>query len=387
MTRRQLWLSLVVFIVAAGLAAGGWVLFLRPIQVQILEVQRDVAIQVFGLGTVESRVMSKVGFKVAGVLTDLLADQGDCVAKGAVLARLDTREQEARVSKAKANVEQAKANLDRALAAVAKAEASYANAKSVNDRRQALLRDKNISVEAAETAKTTLDIAQADLNLAQSDVKVARAAIRDVQAQEQLESVTLDLHTLTAPYQARVILRQKELGTALASGEPVFTLVDCKTIWVLAYIDESKAGEIMVGQLAEIVLRSLPGRRFQGRVERIEIESDRVNEERRVDVVFDQIPQDYHLGEQAEVHITVMRLPQALLIPEAAVEDLKRDRGTVWTVENGRLVRRDVTFGHRMLDGRIEITGGIPDGASVLASLPTGLRVGRAAVVREQSGQ
>ena len=387
MTRRQLWLSLVVFIVAAGLAAGGWVLFLRPIQVQILEVQRDVAIQVFGLGTVESRVMSKVGFKVAGVLTDLLADQGDCVAKGAVLARLDTREQEARVSKAKANVEQAKANLDRALAAVAKAEASYANAKSVNDRRQALLRDKNISVEAAETAKTTLDIAQADLNLAQSDVKVARAAIRDVQAQEQLESVTLDLHTLTAPYQARVILRQKELGTALASGEPVFTLVDCKTIWVLAYIDESKAGEIMVGQLAEIVLRSLPGWRFQGRVERIEIESDRVNEERRVDVVFDQIPQDYHLGEQAEVHITVMRLPQALLIPEAAVEDLKRDRGTVWTVENGRLVRRDVTFGHRMLDGRIEITGGIPDGASVLASLPTGLRVGRAAVVGEQSGQ
>ena len=321
MTRRQLWLSLVVFIVAAGLAAGGWVLFLRPIQVQILEVQRDVAIQVFGLGTVESRVMSKVGFKVAGVLTDLLADQGDCVAKGAVLARLDTREQEARVSKAKANVEQAKANLDRALAAVAKAEASYANAKSINDRRQALLRDKNISVEAAETAKTTLDIAQADLNLAQSDVKVARAAIRDVQAQEQLESITLDLHTLTAPYQARVILRQKELGTALASGEPVFTLVDCKTIWVLAYIDESKAGEIMEGQLAEIVLRSLPGRRFQGRIERIEIESDRVNEERRVDVAFDQIPRDYHLGEQAEVYITVIRLPQALLIPEAAVED------------------------------------------------------------------
>jgi multidrug resistance efflux pump len=84
--------------------------------------------------------MSKVGFKVAGVLTDLLADQGDCVAEGAAVARLDTREQEARVSRAKSNVEQAKANLDRALAAVTKAEASYANAKSINDRRQALLR-------------------------------------------------------------------------------------------------------------------------------------------------------------------------------------------------------------------------------------------------------
>jgi HlyD family secretion protein len=384
MARRQLLPSLLLLIFAASLA-GGWYLFVRPIQVAVLDVQRDIPVQVFGLGTVESRITSKVGFKVAGVLTELLADQGDCVAKGGVLARLDTREQEARVSRTKANVEQAKANLDRALAAVAKAEASYANAKTINDRRQALLQHNNVSVEAAETAKATLDIAQADLKLAQSDVEVARAAIRDAQAQEQLESVTLDLHTLTAPYQARVIVREKELGTALAAGEPVFTLVDCKSIWVLAYIDESKAGEIRVGQPVEIVLRSLPGRRFQGSVERIEIESDRVNEERRVNVVFDQVPQDYHLGEQAEVYITTTRLPHALLVPEVAIEDLKSDRGTVWTVEDGRLARRDVTIGHRMLDGQIEILDGIPDGARVLASLPNGLRVGRATVAGEQS--
>src|SRR3990170_5716197 len=128
MTRRRLLVSLILLIIAVSLAAGGWYLFVRPIQVEVLDVQRDIPVQVFGLGTVESRITSKVGFKVAGVLTDLLADQGDCVAKGAVLARLDAREQEARVSRAKANVEQAKANLDRTLAAVAKAEASYANA-------------------------------------------------------------------------------------------------------------------------------------------------------------------------------------------------------------------------------------------------------------------
>jgi HlyD family secretion protein len=142
-----------------------------------------------------------------------------------------------------------------------------------------------------------------------------------------------------------------------------------------------------VGQPAEIVLRSLPGRRFQGRIDRIEIESDRVNEERRVNVIFDQIPQDYHLGEQAEVYIATMKLPQALLMPEASIEDLKSDRGTVWTVEDGQLARRKVTLGHRMLDGRIEILGGIPDGVHVLARLPTGLRVGRAAVITEGSRQ
>lgn len=59
--------------------------------------------------------------------------------------------------------------------------------------------------------------------------------------------------------------------------------------------------------------------------------------------------------------------------------------GTVWTVEDGRLARRDVTFGHRMLDGRIEILDGIPDGARVLARLAGGLRIGRPAVIAEES--
>ena len=385
--RRRLHLitSFVVLTLVVGLgAAYGW---WRPIEVWVARPQSDVSVQVFGLGTVEARVASKVGFKVAGILTELRADHGDRVASGAVLARLDTREQATRVGRATASVDQAEANLNRAIASVPKAEATYANAKSINDRRQDLVQKNAVSVEEAATAKATLDIARADVNLARSDVEVARAAAMDARAQGQLESVTLGLHTLAAPYDAMVIARQKELGTMLAAGEPVFTLVDPQTVWVLAYIDESKAGEIEVGQSAEIVLRSLPGRRFRGRVARIEIESDRVNEERRVAVAFDQIPRDFHLGEQAEVYIAVTKLPQALLIPEAAVEDLKRGRGTVWTVEDGRLARRDVTFGHRMLDGRIEILDGIPDGARVLARLAGGLRVGRPAVIAEESRQ
>ena len=266
---------------AVGIVADGWALFFRPVGVQVLESQGNVAVQIFGLGTVEARVVSRVGFKVAGVLAELKTDHGDRVAKGAVLARLDTREQSARVGRANANIDQAVANLNRALAGVAKAEANYANARSINDRRQALVKTSNVSIELAETAKAALDIASADLTLARSDVEVARAAIKDVRAQEQLESVTLDLHTLAAPFDAVVIARRKEPGTVLAPGEPVFTLVDPGTVWVLAYIDESKAGEIQVGQPVEIVLRSLPAQRFHGRVARIEIESDRVNEERR----------------------------------------------------------------------------------------------------------
>ena len=377
--------SLVILVVIAAAAAfGAWTLYLRPIRVAVAGTARDVAVQVFGLGTVEARVTSKVGFKVSGVLVDLGADVGDHVARGTVLARLDDREQRARTARAGAAVQQAEANFQRANASVQKAMANYDNAKRINERRQALVESRTTSVETAETAKAVQDAAFGDLNLAKSDVMVAQAAIGDAKAQQQQETATLDFHTLAAPYDAMVTARLKELGSALAAGEPVFTLIDPKTIWVLAYIDESKAGEIKVGEPAEIVLRSHSGARLQGRVARIEPESDRVNEERKVEVAFDRIPDNINLGEQAEVYITTVHLPQALLVPEAAIVGLGKNSGTVWTVEDGHLQQREVTLGHRLLDGRYEISGGVPDKAAVVTQLRSGLRAGRAATIASE---
>ncbi len=120
---------IITFIVVAAAAFGVWSAFLRPVQVAVARPAHDVAVQVFGLGTVEARVTSKVGFKVAGVLVDLRADVGERVAKGAVLARLDDREQQARVARARAAVEQTQANLQKATAGLEKAKANFANAK------------------------------------------------------------------------------------------------------------------------------------------------------------------------------------------------------------------------------------------------------------------
>src|SRR5450759_164176 len=130
--RRLLLLSIApALVIAAGAIA--WALFFRPIDVQVSQPERDVLVQVFGLGTVEARVTSTVGFQAAGVLVDLRAAVGARVAKGAVL---DDREQTARVGRAKAATEQAEANLQRAMASVQKAQVNYANAKTINERRQ-----------------------------------------------------------------------------------------------------------------------------------------------------------------------------------------------------------------------------------------------------------
>ena len=387
MSRKLISVSLVTLALIGGAAFGAWSLLLRPIGVQVARNERDVAVQVFGLGTVEARVQSKIGFKVSGVLADLQADVGDRVAKGAVLARLDSREQQAQVARAKAALQQSDANLKKAMASVDKANANYTNAKNINERRQKLAQTNIASAETAETAKAAEDAGAADVGLANSDVALAQAAISDAKAQMQLQGATLDFHTLSAPYDAMVTARLKELGSALAASEPVFTIIDPKTVWVLAYIDESKSGEIAVGESVEIVLRSQPSRRIAGHVARIEPESDRVNEERRVEVAFDQIPENFNLGEQAEVYITTVHLGRALLIPEAAIIGLSKDRGTVWTIEDGRLQQHSVALGHRLLDGRYEITDGVPDKALVVTQLRSGLRAGRAATIASEPRQ
>jgi HlyD family secretion protein len=384
MSRRRVLLLIIVLALVIAAGATVWALGLRPIAVQVAKPDQNVLVQVFGLGTIEARVTSKIGFKVSGVLVELRADVGDRVAKGAVLARLDDREQRAQVARTNATIELAEANLQRAKASVEKASANYANASSINQRRQTLLQNNNTSVETAQTAKAAEDATRGDLNLANSDVLVAQANISDAKAQQQLQSATLDFYTLTAPYDAMVTSRLKELGSALAGSEPVFTLIDPKSIWVLAYIDESKAGEIKVGEPAEIVLRSQPGQRIAGHVARIEPESDRVNEERKVEVAFEKIPKGINLGEQAEVYITTVKLPQALLVPEAAIVGLAKNRGTVWTVENGHLQQHEVTLGHRLLDGSYEVAGGLPDKAQVVVQLRGGLREGRATTIAEE---
>lgn len=358
--------------VALAAVAGGLFAFRswRPLTVDTARMESNVSFQVFGLGTVEARIVSRLGFQVAGTVAELHADHGNRVNAGAVLARLDAREQAARLAKAEAAVAQAEANSGRALASVEKAKAQLEQRRQVSQRRQELLRKGNVSKESAEDAQTAEAVARADLALAQSEVEVAKAAVADARAQLRFETAQLSRHTLTAPFDAVVVARLKEVGTALGANEPLFTLVDDKTIWALAYIDEALAGPIRVGQPAEVRLRSLPGTPHAARVVRIDIESDRVNEERRVYVACDQCPERFHLGEQAEIVITTGTAEHALLVPEMAVEGFDGAAGRVWTVEEGRLQRRRVTFGRRTLDGRLEVVNGLPPAAQVLATPP-----------------
>lgn len=261
---------------------------------------------IYGIGTIEARIQSDIGFEVAGTLMDLAVDQGGVVVQGQVLARLDDREQVAAVAVAEAGLAEAGAALSQAQARLERARAVERQKRSINQRRQSLAKRGTVSDEVAEDSQAASHTAAADVAVALADVQAAQARGAAAQAGLDREQQRLAKYALTAPYDGLVVRRDRELGAAVTAGSPVFTVIDPASIWVRAYIDEAQAGKLASGGAAKIALRSLPGVQFPGRIARIDIESDRVSEERIVHVAFDTLPQTLHLGEQAEVVLDEM---------------------------------------------------------------------------------
>ncbi|WP_104494090.1 efflux RND transporter periplasmic adaptor subunit [Paracoccus denitrificans] len=378
---RRTWLS--GLLLTAAVAAGFLFFTERPLTVAIVQPEHDVALRIYGLGTVEARILSRVGFEVGAALTSLAADAGESVAKGQELAILHSAEQEARVARAGAAVTANEANLAKATAAVMRAHAVLAEREAANRRQQGLVQRDIASVQRAEEAQRDEDVARADLAVAEADVAVIRAQSLDAAAALRQEEALLAHHRLVAPYDALIVARHAEPGTVVKAGDAIFTLIDPATVWIQAYVDEERAGQLAPGQPGTIRLRSQPSAEFHGTIIRIGLESDRVNEERRVWLTCADCPAEMFLGEQAEVRILTGTRASALMVPEVAITGFDGHRGTVWTVQDGRLARIGLTFGARDDRGRVEVAGGLPEGAAIVTSPPRGAAEGRRAHLSE----
>ncbi|MCZ8036333.1 MAG: HlyD family efflux transporter periplasmic adaptor subunit [Novosphingobium sp.] len=384
---KRLALPAVLVLVAMAVAGIVYVRKLSPITVEVARVERDVEIRVFGLGSVEAQVLSRIGFQVAGRIVQLSADQGEIVPAGTVLATLEDSSQRARVAKAQVAKLQAQAALAKAQALLQRSEANLQQRVLVNQRRQSLVDRGSVSREQADEAQTNETLAQADLAVAKAEVRVAEAARDDVAAALTIEQVLLDQHRLIAPYRARILSRLKEAGAVAGIGEVVFTIIEPHSVWVRAFIDEAVSGGLAIGQKALVRLRSEMNTVVEAQIVRIDQENDRVTEERRVYVrclTCEPGHQGRYLGEQAEIEIIKRVVPEGLFVPLRAVSGFDGRAGMIWTVEDGKLHRRLVALGDRLLDGRVLIVDGLPAGARAVASvLADGFTVGRRAVASE----
>jgi RND family efflux transporter MFP subunit len=345
---------------------------LAPVKITVEKVQvGNLANSVFGIGTLKARH----GYNLAPTMTSrvksVLVDQGDSVVAGQVLAEMDPVDLDDKLAGSQRVVEKTANAILVAEAQLSEAQSRLKTIAATATRYQELREGGFVSQEMFDAklheknaALSALAASSANLAIASDDHARARADTRGVgKARAQTR--------LLSPVNGVIAARLVEPGSTLVGGQLAFQVIDQNNLWVETRIAQQQAGLVRVGQVAEIVLRSQPHVPLMGKVERIDMVSDAVTEERIVNVSLNSAQAS--IGEYAEVTFKLPELNDARSIPSAALKRVDRQNG-VWVLQGGKVAFKPVKIGLATMDGRTQILDGLSDSDEVIVYSQQALR-------------
>jgi HlyD family secretion protein len=255
--KRWLRLALVLAVVTGG-AGGGlyWWLHLQP--------QLPPGID-FGNGRIEAQEID-IDTKFPGRIAEILADAGDMVKAGQVVARMDTRDLAASLKKSQAAVSQAQKAIDEANANVVQQKSLLLWAQQEFDRASALLQKGAQTKEVVDQRQQALDATTAALKAAEDRVVGSQHAMEASTHDVELNEVNIADNTLVAPTDGRIQYRIANIGEVLPSGGKVFTMLDISYVYMDVYLPTKAAGKVKIGSDARIVLDAIPKLSIPARV-------------------------------------------------------------------------------------------------------------------------
>jgi HlyD family secretion protein len=225
-----------------------------------------------GNGRIEAESV-QVATKYAGRVAEVLVSEGDMVAAGQVLARMDTAELRAALAAAKASVAQAEANVIEAQAQIVLRESELGFAQQELDRAQTLVSRGHISEQQSDQRRTARDTARAALEAARARLTASTYAVEAASAEAERIDTQLADTTLTAPRAGRVQYRLTEPGEVLPSGGRVVTLLDLTDVYMTIFLPTAQIGRLLIGNEARIVLDAVPDYVIPARVSFISAEA------------------------------------------------------------------------------------------------------------------
>jgi membrane fusion protein, multidrug efflux system len=311
------WISLlVVLLVAAG--AVYWLS--APPSVTVVHPRRGPAVQaVYATGTVEPTVMVPISAHSTARLVELNVDEGQTVAKGQVLARLEDEDLRRAVEVTEAEERYTKAELDRLA----------------------------VLVGRQVVARSAYDRARADWEKARA--AAARAAAEAGYLQ------------LVAPADGTVIRRDGEIGQLIGANQTVFWLYSNAPLRISAEVDEEDIAQVRPGQQVLIRSDALPGQTFHGQVQAVTPKGDPVARSYRVRISL-SADTPLMIGMTTENNIILRQSDYALLVPAGSVQ-----QDTVWRVEDGRVSAQKVKIGAKGAT-EVEILEGVGEGDWIVAA-------------------
>lgn len=238
-----------------------------------------------GNGRIEATEID-VATKSPGRVMEILADEGDFVQPGQVLARMDTDVLQAQLNQARAQVRQGENAILTAAAMVAQRESERATAEAVVTQRRAELTAAQKRHQRTETlvarnamARQQLDddlaamqSAQAALAAARSqvisaDAGIAAARSQVIEAQSAVEAAKAGVERLQADIRdselksdrvARVQYRVAQPGEVLGAGGKLLNLVDLTDVYMTFFLPERQAGRVAIGAEVRLVIDAAP---------------------------------------------------------------------------------------------------------------------------------
>ena len=334
--------------------------------------RREFVERLFVSGTLVPREEAEVAARIDGLsIVELDAEDGDRVAAGQVLARLDRTQLDAQLAENDAAIKRADAAIEqsRSLIAQERAQAEWASSDFARAQK---LGGGVMSASAIEQRETALKTAQAQLSAANDALSVAEADRKSRDAERQELNVRISRTEVRAPVSGVVSRRSARLGaTASSAGEPLFRIIVDGAIDLEADTPEQSLARFATGMPATL---HLPGvaEPVQGRVRLISEEVDKASRTGKVRIALSDVSHA-RIGAFASGEVELARR-DGVAAPAAALRR-EGDAARLYVVRDGRVEERIVTPGITEGD-EVEIKDGLAEGETIVARAAAFLRPG-----------
>jgi len=312
-------------------------------------------------GTVKARRRAKLAPEIGGRVLSLPRRRGARVRQGELLLRVDDALQRARLRLAQDEQKAAAAQREQACLVAERAARD-------RERSRKLAQDGLVANDWDDRVESEARVAEAACRAAGSAADRATSAVALARAE-------LEKTVLLAPFDGVVADTFIEEGEWTSPSPPalpippILDLIDTRSIYVSAPMDEVDSGRIRKGQTARVSVDSQPGKHFAARV--VEVAPyvmDRLEQNRTLEVELeleDAVAATSMLpGTSADAEVILSARDGVLRVPTSAL----LEGGKVLVLEGDRLVERTLQIGLRNWD-MTEVTGGLAQGDRVVVSL------------------
>jgi membrane fusion protein, multidrug efflux system len=309
-----------------------------PVEVEPVQ-RRSIAASYSGTAALEAPNEAQVVAKTSGVLLKILAEEGDRVRAGQVLARIDP--------------ERPRLEVQRTEAVLRKLESEFKRSEELYAR-------KLVAAEAHERLRF--------------DIENQRAA----HAMAKLE---LSYTSVVAPIDGVIARRMVKEGNLIPLNSAMFRIVDTDRLEAVLNVPERELGTMQAGLGVSLLVDALPGRKIEGTIARVSPVVDPGTGTFRVTTAFAGGEQ-LKPGMFGRIEVVYDRRADVLTVPRSALLEGEGE-AAVFAVRDGKAVRTGIRLGH--INGTYaEVTQGIDEGEQVVTVGKVTLRDGAAVEVVNQ---